>query len=166
MPKLKELEKFFCEAMAHGWAAGNNGETKGLMLSQVVPGWHEVQYFPEMNGFSLTDRWGTDPGSGKPSGQTIIYHRTIPIWAMWYGGDSYPKQALPLLKSALLENYSKGIFTGGRGPGFFGDSLYSYINEAEGDFARFSGRERIGDEDMQVQIGSHFYWGGSLVYLQ
>jgi hypothetical protein len=167
MPKLKELEKFFCEAMAHGWASGLEGR-------QIVrDGWRKCSYenkndFPDLY---LEDCWGRDPSSKKPSGQTIIYEEKSPVWVMWYGGELYKQEALPLLKSALIKNYSKNIFLGGRGPRWLEDTGKVYMNGCTGNFVQFKGTELIVDENFDegeegYSLGSHSYWGGSLVYLE
>lgn len=163
MTGLKGVQEFFFEGMARGWAAGNNGSP-----IPDFPGWSEVVYEDPRRfaGYVLVDRWGRDPDTGKSSGSTTITRFGVPLWVTWYGGGSYEKLALPLLKQALMENYHIGIFNGGRGPREYPQQNLRYVNQAKGDFVRFSGTEYIQDIDEDVGLGFHEYWGGSLLYLK
>ncbi len=166
MSKLKRLEDFFFAGMPNGWASGNNG-----MPSPYIPNWSIIVYRDDQKfpGLTLLDEWGDDPDSGKPSGRTLIMEEQMPSWAMWSGGEQYLPQDLPVLQAALMENYSKGIFMGGRGPAKFKQDGLIYTNGHTGTFARFQGNEFIIQPGMllsEAKRGEHDYWGGSLVYLQ
>ncbi len=170
---LKETEDFFFRGVCASWAGGNNGvpipEGEGALN---LVGWNEVIYRDTLGfaGYQLADRWGLDPDSGKPSGSLLITHWSIPVWGMWCGGDSYHGSVIPFLREALMENYRKDKFCGGRGPARYRNhqGTFLYANEFEGGFARFSGHEYIeyictnGD---RKNLGSHRYWGGSFCYL-
>ena len=168
MLKLKTLENFFFEAMQQGWAAGGTP-----MPMRHFRGWHKIEFtdWKKYRGLMLRDCWGIDPDSGRPSGQTIIFEHTFPVWAMWYGKGGYKKEGLPFLREVLMENYSRHIFRSGRGPqkwrirGRGGEGI-SYRNWSEGDFSQFKGQEVLFDEKGQKELGHHEFWGGSLVYLE
>lgn len=162
---LDEVRRFFFEAISKGWASGNNGAP--IRPENVHEGWREIGYndhaaFP---GYSLIDQWGKDVVSGKPAGSTFIHYHGVPVWAMWYGKESYEKKALPFLQKALLFNYDRRLFVGGRGPRLFdiGAGL-KYVNKPKGTFAQFEGEEYIEDLSTGVRLGSHKYWGRSLRY--
>ncbi len=163
MSELQKLQRFFCKAMSEGWASGNDGEP-----SKEVPGWTEIRFSGTLTGYPglcLVDRWGTDRALGRPSGHTIIFEKDAPVWVMHYGIGSYESKALPVLKAALLKAYTQNFFNGGRGVKKFELGDFTYYNEVEGaGFAKFSGKEWVwGSND--EELGTHDYWGGSLVYL-
>jgi hypothetical protein len=168
MSELKTLERFFFRAMRHGWASGSPS-TPMIQLK----GWNKIEFVDneheEFRRLRLKDSWGTDPGSGKFSGHTIIFRGATPLWIMCYGGGSYLPEDLPVLKAALMKNYSAGIFMGGRGPARFKQDGLVYTNGHAGTFARFQGNEFIiqpGVPLSEARRGEHDYWGGSLVYLE
>lgn len=165
---LEETKEVFFLGARSGWASGNDGQL--LSSKEGSPGmedwrytvWHDPIGF---QGYCYTDRWGRDPDSGKPSGQIVITHWSIPVWVMWYGGNSYPKETLPFLRDMLMDSYRSDRFVGGRGPvEYFGE--FAYLNDFTGDFDRFTGTECIAKRITHDRLGSHSYWGGSLVFLK
>ena len=86
---------------------------------------------------------------------------------MHYGGF-YEKRAIPVLKAALRETYSKNEFVGGRGPQIFRDREHSLVYHNEPNsllwgFERFRGLEEVFDVAENLKkIGEHEYFGGLL----
>lgn len=162
MITLDKLQAFFFRAMQYGWASGNDG-----VSIAALTGWKQISFAdpePAFAGLHLLDQWGEDPVSGFPTGSTLITYYGVLAWAMWYGGGAYSKEAIPILRAALMRKYSAFEFEGGRGPrSFIDQSGARYINRWSGTFKRFEGIE-------QVQLpgklgGSHEFWGGSLLPL-
>ncbi len=87
---IEEAEQIFFEAMLSGYAEFKRG------LWRVSDTWIVGTY-------------------GNSAGWTTMFWRERPFWNMQYQG-CYRDEAIPFLKRALLENYRKRIFLGGRGP--------------------------------------------------
>jgi hypothetical protein len=87
------------------------------------------------------------------------------VWEMQYGG-SYPERVIPFLRQALLLNYSKNSWYGGRGPKKYSDGKFRYFNDiVDGnEFAWFDGIETIEEYDGVTwqRVGAHYYRGGFL----
>ncbi len=158
---LRSVEKAFFDAMNHGWASGNNGEPIDGSL-----GWKAVVYYSPDGKHRVIDRWGEDLATKKPTGSILITTMdNTPEWVMWYGGENYGKWAIPILRKSLMENYSQRIFYGGRGPKNIVEGEFVYVNQAHGDFVKFSGYEVITNTKGTEFLGGHNYWGGSLLHL-
>lgn len=86
---------------------------------------------------------------------------------MQYFGE-YHAEAIPCLKAALREAYSRREFIGGRGPKTFQQGEYTYWNHCERDgFGSFYGREGVNKgycgKRGSGTIGSHSYQGGLML---
>lgn len=111
--------------------------------------------------FKVIDCGFTAPDSEYSFGQTVIWHRDIPVWSMSYQGF-YLKGAIPFLKRALIRAYELegvGEFVGGRGPQIFKAGDYTYINcvEPPNDWRHFRGIEKVFCKN--VWLGWHQYQG-------
>ena len=164
MADLKEIEAFFFEAMRAGYAAGS--ETTKI---PKMPGFKGIPY--NKGKLYLLDCWAVSPVGhkvigNKSVGQTIIWENRIPVWWMQYSGR-YPKEVIVFLRKALLENYSRNIFCGGRGPKIFSEGSLIYINDPDpgGRFDFFSGKEKILVRSEDGSSGLHRYRGGCLEIL-
>ena len=161
---LLEVKEIFFAAMWSGWASGNDGTP-----IKAFRNWRQTRTRHAFDRtFIAVDRWGMDMEANKPTGSTLITHGGVPVWVMWYGGDSYNKDVLRFLREALMENYRNKVFCVGRGPAEYRKDNLLYTNECKGDFMRFSGHEYIEylrDNGEKQNAGSHRYWGGSLFYL-
>lgn len=164
---LKQPEAFFFEAMRRGWASNIPQP-----VFNFVPGQKTYQYIGER--LWLEDSFFVTPGSKSSYGTTVIWTvekglRERPVWVMHYGGW-YEKSVIPLLKRALMRNYSEGIFLGGRGPIILElegeDHTLQYLNwNEENDFTNFNVYEQIIAASPQVgqpgkKMGEHHYFGG------
>lgn len=166
---LKKMEELFFRGALAGWAGGNNGIL--MHNREGIPGledWREVVFkdHKDFPGFVLTDCWGDDPDSIRPSGHLqISYWKTL-MWSMWVGGGSYDIEVFPFLREVLKDTYERKQFFGGRGPLQYSEGNLLYSNKYVGDFSRFYGREEIHHltKDGKKFAGSHDYWGGSFVF--
>lgn len=154
---LARTEKFFFQAMqGNSWPNGNDGTS--------IPGWIGWNCIAfahsDFPGFLLTDEWGIGE-NGKPAGVTSITCYGRLVWVMWYGEDSYDKQAIPFLRKVLMIAYDAGQFYGGRGPKKCTRDGFDYCNDFKGDFTTFEGFEYVIDRrgSRPVHLGGHAYGG-------
>lgn len=127
LPTVSKLRAHFFAGMCEGWASGNiarkvHNETNGEMYDYC------------RGVIWLHDEYHTSGFGGGFEGSTNIFFlgdsgEWSPIWTMHYVGFT-DEEASAFLKQALMENYSKGIFLGGRGPrGYVNrDNLFRYRN--------------------------------------
>lgn len=171
----KAVQAFFFDAMRSGWASGIKGnEVHGM------PNHRRIE-FPDPKGrFLLEERYevSTDVQSRlqlRLSGSIIIFSHEVEVWSMTYRGK-YKKDALPLLRLALMQNYKDSVFVGGRGPLEFTESgkrepgKLVYENkprvspEKFGD--QFSGDDRIyripESGVVEIVLGTYHYSGGAI----
>ena len=165
--ELSQVEALFFTAMQAGYAV--EGAKKVKIVDR--PGYKEIRF--QDGDFLLIDGWWINKDSDKSAGTTTICHQGNPVWFMSYGGY-YPESAIPFLKGALGHQYCcEKVFIGGRGPArcLVSDLPLSdgpdliYVNECQGDFGHFSGKERIlAPQPLagEVLVGYHEYWGMGL----
>jgi len=152
----QKVERVFLEAMVNGWA---NPEVKKVPLPGL-PGSKAIRFRKE--GLFVLDYYFSNPESGRSMGNTVILEGKTPVWMMSYGGH-YPKEVVPFLKEALLVNYKAKVFVGARGPHFFENDTYAYVNTVmRGDFESFFGEEKIIHRESGRSLGHHTYFGKSL----
>ena len=162
MIEVKEIEQVFFEAMVDGWARGAKKTTisefpgsKAIVWKKGL--WRVVDCYvvgPLVEG---TIAPLATPGN-KSAGSTMIWHSNIPVWMMSYGGY-YAEAVIALLKRVLLAAYEERKFFGCRGGPPYISGPLTYTNEFQGDFSRFSGREKISDHWSATLMGWHEYWG-------
>lgn len=160
---VEAVKTFFFEAMKSGWAMP--------VTKTPIPGLPGSKSIPFKQGeFSLLDYYFVNPWSNSSYGTTVIWIAENPIWVMHYGGW-YDKRAIPFLKRALMRNYSRNVFMGGRGPERLEgeDHTLQYLNRVDkNDFAEFRGYEYIVSASDQSgvpagqKLGEHHYFGGLL----
>jgi hypothetical protein len=132
-----EIESIFFEAMRRGYAGGSAEETALLGL----PGYKAIIY--ECGSLKVIDYYcKSEPPDANSMGSTVIIYDGKPLWCMNYGGF-YRELAIPFLKKALLKNYERDEFLGGRGPEKFEEGRMVYSNKSKGNFLRFEGAEEI-----------------------
>jgi len=153
----ESLKEFFFKAMLAGWA----GEGKKSKIAEL-PGYKYVVF--REDDLMLTDIYSVTSNSSKSSGLTTIFYNNNPVWVMHYWGWYY-KKAILIVKEALTQAYSKGIFWGGRGLEALNGNSMDYRNwPDENSFDCFSGREFVRLEgDEHSILGYHEYKGGSLI---
>lgn len=165
----EEIQRFFCNAMSHGWV---NGAKE--VEDERWPGYKVIE---EVNGpYRLIDAYCVGENSNRSVGHTTIWRKNryqawIPVWHMNYQGW-YEKRALKFLKGVLRNAYRNEEFHGGRGPTGItmerdGKRL-TYVNEiTSNEFHHFAGRERVIDNDIMpngeihgsMLLGEHEYSG-------
>ncbi|MSR70630.1 hypothetical protein EXS62_01160 [Candidatus Kaiserbacteria bacterium] len=160
---LAEAEAFFCRGMAtDSYASGAKAHPVEDWL-----GWEAYEY--REGDLRLVDMYTVDPDTGKSFGNTYIHYQGRTIWMMSYGGF-YKKEATPCLKSALMANYTRGIFDMGRGQNGFADGAYIYLIGSYNpscSFERFYAREGIrqhvpGGKELE-SVGGHEVWGMAVI---
>ena len=156
---LDKVQEFFFKAMIQGWASG-----APAVSFPELPGFEGYTFNPPGQGLlSLRDCF---TGAGeKFFGTTTIWREKNPIWMMHYQGW-YKKGAEPLLRRALLEAYSKGIFLGGRGLDMIDPATnLDYHNISPGSrFTQFRGYEKIITRGCNSDIkGECFFQGRALI---
>jgi len=124
-PKLiVAIEKCFFEGMRRGWASGAPAKAnfpfngaKGYEFHPLIVG----ELDRHLHYMTLFDYFFTNQESRTSYGTTVILYLGNPVWVMNYGGW-YRKEAVPIVKKALMAAYKENLFCGGRGiNGFFCD---------------------------------------------
>ncbi len=155
-PDIKIIEHAFLEAMANGYA-------QGAPMSAIaeLSGSHATTF--KWGDCKVIDCYFTTPYSDKSTGQTMIWHKDVPVWVMHYGG-AYAKIAIPFLKECLSQAYVEDRqFYGGRGRHCVrGESLTYFNNMFKFSFYNFKGMEKIFDSTGEC-LGYHWYHGMSLL---
>ena len=160
---LDAAKTVFFKAMLAGYA---NGSDSDMVVKVKTPDGYTTITFA-YGDFVVVDRYCVTPYSDFSAGTTTISYNCNPIWIMFYTGY-YPKKVIPFLKMTLADQYSKGIFFGGRGAhcGMNNENEHLfYWNICERNrFSYFLGREHIIDlRKPNVELGHHRYLGMSLL---
>ncbi|MBU1092488.1 hypothetical protein KJ836_02375 [Patescibacteria group bacterium] len=152
---VEKVREFFFAGMIKGYASGAEAEP-----IPKLPGFKGYRHSDE-DGLTLLDYYAPS-STGFSAGSTIIWLDGIPIWLMTYEGW-YENCVTSLLKEALMEAYTKGVFLGGRGINRVAvDDGAEYINIDPGsNFCFFSGIEQIVHGGNV--LGTHSFRGGCLV---
>jgi len=144
----------FFIGMLHGYTQTN---IKPLRI-ECLNGSKFNSYVVEELGIAFTDLWQTTPLTRKSFGTTTLTCPEGIVWMMQYWGE-YPDEVIPFLRKALLATYSNRQFIGGRGPRYYTDDQYVYLNVVESnDFDKFNGTEYILDKQGNI-LGWHKYHG-------
>ena len=160
VPLVQAAQSVFLEAMCFGYAMdGTSGRPVEKSTIVELPGSKVIT--TDLVDWKVVDCYFTNPSSDKSAGQTMIWHKNVPVWTMSYGG-SYPKVVIPFLKKCLGRAYLEERFYGGRGPEFMEDEPFTYVNRFHGTFTSFKGEERIYDKS-GARFGHHWYHGMSLL---
>ena len=150
MSYRRHAQGHFFEAMKQGYAAA---PLKGAM--EGMPHSKTIEYTFE--DWRVLDVYQTSPISDRSGGTTTLFFENVPIWMMQYLGK-YDKKTIPCLKAALLQNYEKEVYEGGRGPEVYHheDGLVYYNQVDQNDFfGRTWGTESIFSPT--GILGSHRY---------
>lgn len=154
---IETIEQFFFEMMPKGWISGKT--------PQPIPGLPLFKGFIfSRGGLTLTDAWTTNQATKRSFGFTIIQESQT-LWFMTYGG-TYPNEVISLVKEACDRAYDEKVFYGGRGslvPLFTPDGRLKYDNNFEGNFSFFTGEESVIDNNNNIRVGWHQYFGMSLL---
>jgi hypothetical protein len=157
------IEKFFSHAMTEEGYASPKSKPRAV---PNLPGSKQIVF--ERDQWLFTDTWHTTRASDFTGGATHIYFDTTLVWMMHYFGN-YPKHLIPYVFKALVAEYRKNSFNGGRGPQklIFQREKLIYKNHAEASrFEYFSGLETLGPTDVphdNKNSGWHRYHGGLML---
>jgi hypothetical protein len=164
--EIMALQTFF-SLMMNGWVTNNQIHRRTIYGKGMQSNYH---IWGNKQGWHAADEWRTSEMLGHySSGETTIWFKECLVWHMQYSGW-YQQGAVPLLKTALNQNYSTNTWHGGRGPMEWelDHSSLIYINQTghitgKTDFSRFEGIEMIGEKGRNnalTTIGVHRYHGG------
>jgi hypothetical protein len=156
---LGELTQFLLRARKQGWA----GSGQKVIVGPQRPGFKEF-YYKERN-WEYTDSY---TGYYYAPGQEVVRFKDIPVWNMAYNGGMTPeyhgrlkfsKEVNVFLKKALLKVESEKPF---RGPTWFVEGDFEYLNHSEGDISNFKGTERI--MHCGKEVFKQDYIGGLIIH--
>lgn len=154
----KEIQDVFFAAMCDGYAS----EVPKISSIQELPDSKVITFVD--GPFKIVDTYFVNENTHYSAGLTLIYHEGKIVWFMSYAG-LYDEPEISFLKQALLMNYRRAIFHGGRGPEYWKEedgAQRCYRNHVSGNFAHFSGKETIADRGGAI-IGGHEYHGRLLI---
>jgi len=157
---LVEMRDVFFEAMNAGYAA--EGKPKKGSIAEL-PGSKTITY--TIGPWVVLDVYQVTPISSFSGGTTHIWYKGVEVWMMQYFGK-YEEVAIPCLKAALRDAYSRKEFRGGRGPHTFKHTGFVYRNPiSQLDFEEFYGAEEILDErhERRKVLGWHRFQGGLMI---
>lgn len=157
---LKLAKDIFLRAMLEMYSGRKDNK---VIKSKSISENETTLTYPE-GKFVVVNRYWTSKGSNTSSGIIIILLESNPIWTMTHIGE-YPKEVIPSLKHALMEEYKNGSFRGGRGPTFWEDDKYRYQNSCShgSTFDHFWGSEKITVAHTHGSIGFLGYQGTSMI---
>ena len=153
---LEQLVQFLVKAKKQTYAG------EGTEISPQRPGFKELEFIE--GDFEYRDSY---TGFYQAPGQEIARFKGNPIWSMAYSGgmkkkyhgdSKFARQAFTFLRQALLQIEESRPF---RGPDYFKQGDYEYINESEGDITNFKGREKILHQGEEVFVQD--YIGGLII---
>ena len=135
-----DITSFIVEAKRNTYANFAAGKVEPSRLAST-----DLAY--ESGDFKYLD---TYVGGANFSGSEVVYHKDTPIWSMNYIGrmlSEEDNQAIGFLTKVLAQVNADMPY---RGPAFYQDGKYVYVNSVYGDFNWFQGSEKIYYEDTQV----------------
>jgi len=128
-----EVIDFIVEAKKNTYASAENHAAARVASSRT--GSKDLAY--ESGDFKYLD---TYVGSSHFSGSEVVYHQEQPIWSMNYVGCSFSGQVGDFLTEMLS---LVSVELPYRGPAFYRNGKFSYVNLTSGDFNWFQGEEKI-----------------------
>ena len=160
---MRFAERSFFEGMRQGWASGAPARKDFPFPGAKGYGFNFKSHDCHLH---LMDYYFVNSLSRVSYGTKMFLYQGDPIWIMHYGGW-YDKKAIPFVKAALMDAYSRGVFRGGRGQASFYNNesypslLYTNLGDPLG-FDNFKGREFVTDGFGKL-LGEHNYFGGILI---
>jgi len=105
--------------------------------------------------------WDTYVGGSCFSGTEVVWHEDVPVWSMNYVGrmvkGEFGDQISEFLMAALAKVDTDMPY---RGPAFYRDEKYTYVNSVTGNFNWFQGSEKIYYQNEFIY--ELFYVGGEV----
>lgn len=143
----EEIINFLVEAKQKTYANFNAGK-----IQPSRPASTDLAY--EKGDFKYLD---TYVGSSHFSGSEVVYYQEAPVWSMNYIGRLLSGQLGDFL-TEMLARVSEAMPY--RGPEFYRDGKYVYVNSVSGEFDWFTGAEKIYYEDELIY--ELVYYGGAV----
>lgn len=128
-----EIIDFIVEAKKGTYASAANFDATLVDSSRMAS--KDLAY--EKGDFKYLD---TYVGSSRFSGSEVVYHKKKPVWSMNYNGRLLSGQLGDFLTKMLSFVSAELPY---RGPDFYREGRYSYVNLVSGEFDWFQGSERI-----------------------
>jgi hypothetical protein len=149
---LEALARYLVKAKLQGYASGDERR-----IQHLADGGQEVR--SEEDGFVYQDRWY---GGDRFSGEELVWHQGRPLWSMNFYGATLPGRPVPggfpaFHKAALRRATVDAPL---RGPAFYREGDFVYVNTWTGSLEEFSGVERVFFGDTEIFRLS--YHGGTL----
>jgi len=105
--------------------------------------------------------WDTYVGNSGFSGSEVVWYQEIPVWSMNYIGRMLTGVFGGEISEFLMHALAKvNLEMPYRGPVFYQDGKFTYVNSVTGDFDWFSGKELIYYEG--IPIYELVYHGGEV----
>ena len=135
-----EIISFVAEAKKSTYANFSAGKVESSRPAST-----DLAY--ESGDFKYLD---TFVGGANFSGTEVVYHKNSPVWSMNYIGRQLSGEANHTIEflTKVLANVDTSMPY--RGPAFFRDGKFVYVNSANGEFNWFQGVENIYYEDEHV----------------
>ena len=149
---MSELTKFLVNAKKHSYASGN----KAIKHDD---GFEEFEY--EEGEWKYRDRYHAK-GPRPFGGEEVVWHKGEAVWMMNYyawgiSEDMDSEAVYGFLRKAMSLVSEERPF---RGPSEFIEKDFKYLDESEGNVARFKGTERIFFRGKEVY--RLYYHGGAV----
>ena len=148
-----EIIDFIVEAKKNIYSSTENFNAARLESSRM--GSKDLAY-----GVGDFKYWDSYVGSASFSGSEVVYHREMPVWSMNYIGRSLLEETNATFNFLTDALSLVTIEIPYRGPAFYRDGKYTYMNSVSGEFEWFQGVEKIYYEDELVY--ELFYHGGEV----
>ena len=148
-PKMKsesdygssEIIDFIVEAKKKTYASANSFDAARVASTRLASS--DLAY--EAGDFKY---WDTYVGGSHFSGTEVVWYKEVPVWAMNYSGRTLSGDLGSFLTDSLSRVNAEMPY---RGPAFYRDGKYTYVNLVTGEFGWFNGVEKI-------------YYDGELIY--
>jgi hypothetical protein len=147
---IQDLHQFLIDSNKAGYAGGEEKKwIKEADNSTTIP--YQKGVFRSHDNF-----FGGEPYGGR----LVVFQEEKPVWIMvyygWVAEEANPDAVYAILREALMNMPADAPF---RGPKEHHKENLTYVNVWNGDVARYSGEEKITDEQGQV-LYQAFYRGG------
>ena len=137
-----EIIDFIARAKKNTYASTENFNAARARAESTRMGSKDLAY--EAGEFKY---WDTYVGGANFSGSEVVYHKEVPVWSMNYIGRSFLEETSGII-GFLTEVLSHvTVELPYRGPAFYRDGKYTYVNLVSGEFEWFQGIEKIYYED-------------------
>jgi len=148
-----EIIDFTVEAKKNTYASAENFNAALVAPTRLKS--KDLAY--ESGDFKYLD---TYVGGAKFSGSEVVYHQNVPMWSMNYNGRTLVDETSGIYDFLTVALRLVSADMPYRGPKYYRDGKYTYINSVSGDFNWFQGVEQIYYQDLLVY--ELVYHGGAI----